>query len=106
MKTYSVLVIGSILAVALFTMNANAQANSPAAQEHVDAAKAAMTPSNDPFSIHARHDKTIEKIAALQARKPGEPNPFVSKDNLNRYVTLISECVQAQQIWRASTGAN
>ena len=58
------------------------------------------------ISIHARHDKTIEKIAALQARKPGEPNPFVSKDNLNRYVTLISECVQAQQIWRASTGAN
>ena len=55
------------------------------------------------ISIHARHDKTIEKIAALQARKPGDPNPFVSKDDLNRYVTLISECVQAQQIWRASS---
>jgi metallo-beta-lactamase class B len=54
-------------------------------------------------SIHARHDKTIEKIAALQVRKPGEPNPFVSKDDLNRYVTLISECVQAQQVWRTSS---
>jgi metallo-beta-lactamase class B len=55
------------------------------------------------ISIHARHDKTIPKIEALKTRKPGDPHPFVSKDDLNRYQTLITECVQAQQIWRAKT---
>lgn len=53
------------------------------------------------LSIHARHDKTIAKIEALRKRKPGEPHPFVGKDLVDRYATLISECVQAQQIWRA-----
>ena len=55
------------------------------------------------LSIHARHDKTIAKIDALRKRKPGEPHPFVSKDLLDRYATLITECVQAQQVWRAGS---
>ena len=55
------------------------------------------------LSIHARHDKTIAKIEALRKRKPGEPHPFVSKDLVDRYATLISECVQAQQVWRAAS---
>lgn len=55
------------------------------------------------ISIHARHDKTIAKIEALRKRKPGEPHPFVGKDLVDRYVTLISECVQAQQIWRGGS---
>jgi hypothetical protein len=55
------------------------------------------------LSIHARHDKTIAKIDALRKRKPGEPHPFVGKDLLDRYATLITECVQAQQVWRAGS---
>jgi hypothetical protein len=33
---------------------------------------------------------------ALRFRKPGDPHPFVSKDNLNRFMTIIKECTDAQ----------
>ena len=54
-------------------------------------------------SIHSRHDKTLDKIAALKSRKPGDPHPFVlGNAEVKRYLTVISECVDAQVAWRAS----
>jgi hypothetical protein len=38
----------------------------------------------------------VDKIHALNFREPGGPHPFVSKDNLNRFLTIIKECTDAQ----------
>ena len=46
---------------------------------------------------HALFDQTPERLARLNARKPGEPNPFLV--TTARYVTfwsIVSECMQAE----------
>src|SRR5437762_2617782 len=46
---------------------------------------------------HALFDMTPERIAALKARKAGEPHPFLA--GTDRYVTfwtIVSECIQAE----------
>ncbi len=48
------------------------------------------------LTIHPFYDKALDKIHALNFRKPGDPHPFVSKDNLNRFLTIIKECTDAQ----------
>ena len=48
---------------------------------------------------HAEYDGTFEKIEALHSRKPGEPHPFVSKDDVERFNTLHIECGEAQLAW-------
>jgi metallo-beta-lactamase class B len=53
------------------------------------------------LSIHTRHDLTPQKIAAVRARKPGAPHPFVSKEAIKRHLTVIAECTDAQVAWRA-----
>ncbi len=46
---------------------------------------------------HALFDRTPERIAALRARKPGEPNPFaVGADRYVRFWSIVSECMQAE----------
>ena len=54
-----------------------------------------------PLSNHPIVDQTFAKIALLQARKPGAPNPFVrglaSQHNL---LTLAAECADAQRLNR------
>jgi metallo-beta-lactamase class B len=49
--------------------------------------------------IHAAYDDTLEKLAAVRARRPGDPNPFVNKDDVDRFMTLHVECAQAQLAW-------
>jgi hypothetical protein len=34
------------------------------------------------------------------AKVENDPHPFVSKDAVNRYYTIIEECYQAQLAWR------
>jgi metallo-beta-lactamase class B len=53
------------------------------------------------LSIHTRHDKTPEKIAAVKARRPGAAHPFVSKEAIKRHLTVIAECTDAQVAWRS-----
>jgi metallo-beta-lactamase class B len=53
------------------------------------------------LSIHTRHDKTFEKIAALKNRAPGAPHPFVSSQAVRRHLTVIAECSDAQLAWRS-----
>jgi len=48
------------------------------------------------LTIHPGYDMALEKIRALPYRKPGDPHPFVSKDNLMRFLTIIKECSDAQ----------
>jgi metallo-beta-lactamase class B len=48
------------------------------------------------LTIHPGYDMTLEKIRALPYRKPGEPHPFVSKDETARFLTIIKECDDAQ----------
>jgi metallo-beta-lactamase class B len=48
------------------------------------------------LTIHPFYDNALEKIHLLQYRKPGSPHPLVNKDNLNRFLTIIKECSDAQ----------
>jgi metallo-beta-lactamase class B len=48
------------------------------------------------LTIHPFYDKALDKMNALRFRKPGDPHPFVSKSNLNRFLTIIKECTDAQ----------
>jgi len=51
-----------------------------------------------PLSNHSTYDNAFEKIAALKARKPGEPNPFVTgAASEQRYLTVAAECAKAME---------
>jgi metallo-beta-lactamase class B len=46
---------------------------------------------------HAIFDMTPERLAALKARRAGEPHPFlVGTDRYVRFWTIVSECMQAE----------
>jgi metallo-beta-lactamase class B len=47
------------------------------------------------------NDRLLDKIRALNYRKAGGPHPFVNKEAIKRYLTLTSECMDAQLAWRA-----
>jgi metallo-beta-lactamase class B len=48
------------------------------------------------MTIHPHYDRAIDKIRAVSYRKPGDPHPLVSKDNVNRFLTILKECTDAQ----------
>jgi metallo-beta-lactamase class B len=48
------------------------------------------------LAIHPHYDKTIDKLRAVRYRNPGGPNPFVSKSAVDRFLTIMSECTDAQ----------
>jgi metallo-beta-lactamase class B len=56
------------------------------------------------LSSHTNHDKTLDKFNALRFRNPGDPHPFVSKDAVQRHITLVGECAQAQLAWLTKSG--
>ena len=49
--------------------------------------------------IHADYDNTLQKLDAVRARGPGDPHPFVNKDDVDRFMNLHIECAQAQLAW-------
>jgi metallo-beta-lactamase class B len=51
------------------------------------------------ITIHGALDKTFDKIDALKSRKPGDPHPFVSKDDVDRFSTILIECGEAKLAW-------
>ena len=62
--------------------------------EYTDPAKVDVTISNHPFV-----DNSLELMAGLRNRKPGEPNPFViGQENFKRYMNVIGEC---SEVWLA-----
>jgi metallo-beta-lactamase class B len=56
------------------------------------------------LSSHTVHDRTLDKLNALQFRNPGDPHPFVSKDAVQRHLTLVAECAEAQVAWWSAKG--
>ena len=49
----------------------------------------------------SHHDHTTDKVQALKVRTPGAPHPYVGRNAVGRYLTIISECMDAQLAWRA-----
>jgi len=50
---------------------------------------------------HAIFDNTPERLAALAARRPGEPHPFVmGSERYGRFWNIVSECIQAEIVRR------
>jgi metallo-beta-lactamase class B len=58
------------------------------------------------LASHVGIDKTLDKVNAVKFRKPGGPNPFVSKTAISRAQTVITECMQAQLAWRSGNSSN
>jgi metallo-beta-lactamase class B len=54
------------------------------------------------LTIRSLYDQENDKVKALKVRKPGDPHPYVSKNVVSRYLTTISECMDAQFAWRAA----
>lgn len=44
----------------------------------------------------------MQQIKALNYRRPGAPNPFVSKDSVKHYLAMTGECMDAQLAWRTN----
>jgi len=55
--------------------------------------------------IHPEYDNTLQKLDAVRARRPGDPNPFVNKDDVDRFLTLHIECAEAQLAWARTPAA-
>ncbi len=52
--------------------------------------------------IHSEDDNSLLKLDAVRSRKPDEPNPFISKDDVDRFMTVHIECAEAQLAWATS----
>jgi metallo-beta-lactamase class B len=52
---------------------------------------------------HALYDGTFAKIEALRSRRPGEPHPFVSKDDVERFNIMHIACGEAQLAWASGS---
>jgi metallo-beta-lactamase class B len=51
--------------------------------------------SSSPVQNHPIMDGFADKLTALRARKPGDPNPFVvGQENYSRFVEVMHQCVQ------------
>jgi hypothetical protein len=44
----------------------------------------------------------FEKIDALRSPKTGDPHSFVSKDDVDRFSTIVIECGEAKLEWANS----
>jgi metallo-beta-lactamase class B len=55
----------------------------------------AKSPVDVVLTNHPNHDKTLDKIEALQTRQPGGPHPFiVGNDAMKRLLQLVGECAK------------
>jgi metallo-beta-lactamase class B len=53
------------------------------------------------LASHTAIDKTLDKVNAVNFRKPGGPHPYVSKTAVGRAQTVLYECMNAQLAWRS-----
>ena len=54
------------------------------------------------LATRTHHDSTDGKVRALKARGAGAPHPFVNQNAVGRYLTVVSECMDAQLARRAA----
>ena len=48
------------------------------------------------FSNHARYDGSLERLAKLATRQPGDPHPYVvGLEAVTRAVKVVAECARA-----------
>jgi metallo-beta-lactamase class B len=52
------------------------------------------------LTTRSHHDHTVDKVRALKTRSANAPHPYVEKGSVSRYLTIISECMDAQLAWR------
>ena len=52
------------------------------------------------LTVRGLYDQEKQKAKVLGMRKPGEPHPYVNAKALDRYLHVISECMNAQLAWR------
>ena len=55
--------------------------------------------ANHPYRDQTFIEGKTDRIAALQARKPGEPHPFIDRGTYIRYYMISVECIEAQEGW-------
>jgi hypothetical protein len=55
--------------------------------------------ANHPYRDQTFIDRKTDRIAALQARKPGQPHPFIDRGTYTRYYMISVECIEAQEGW-------
>jgi metallo-beta-lactamase class B len=55
--------------------------------------------ANHPYRDQTFVDGKTDRIAALRARKSGEPHPFVDRGTYIRYSMISVECIEAQEGW-------
>ena len=53
------------------------------------------------LSLHHSWDKTLDKLHALNFRQADDPHTLVSETATGRYLTVVSECMDAQLAWRS-----
>ena len=51
------------------------------------------------LASHTNHDNTLAKVNGLRFRNPGEPHPFVDSEAVQRHLTVVGECAEAQLGW-------
>ena len=54
------------------------------------------------LSVRSLYDQEAEKARALGLRSPGDPHPYVNTNAIDRYLTVVGECLDAQLAWRAA----
>jgi len=55
--------------------------------------------ANHPYRDQTFIDGKTDRIAALQARKAGQPHPFIDRGTYIRYYMISVECIEAQEGW-------
>jgi hypothetical protein len=55
------------------------------------------------LTVRGLYDQEKQKASALRERKLGEPHPYINKQAVDRYLHVISECMNAQLAWRYKT---
>lgn len=55
--------------------------------------------ANHPYRDETFIDGKADRIAALQARKPGAPHAFIDRGTYIRYYMISVECIEAQEGW-------
>ena len=71
-------------------------------QAYIDTQKRfAMLAKNAGASVivsnHSEFDEAYMKVRMISSIAPGENNPFVIKDGVNRYQTTLIECAEAEK---------
>ena len=55
--------------------------------------------ANHPYRDQTFVDGKTDRVAGLQARKPGTPHPFIDRGTYIRYYMISVECIEAQEGW-------